>query len=180
MNRWKNYVLMAAGVAALTLVGAFTAKPLLAQIKAALVQNVDEPGRSPYSSASNFTNSSCSGVLCVIRFTPVPAGKRLVVTNLTGQINVGAPGVVSFLILDAPASALSTHSTALIPTTLLAGTVNGSNRLGVTATLLAFFSAGDEPAASVLATTGISQEGLLTLSGYLVDCTSSSCAALVH
>ncbi len=58
MNRWKNYVWMAAGVAALTVVGAFTAKPLLAQIKAALVQNVDEPGRIPYQSSAVFAQGS--------------------------------------------------------------------------------------------------------------------------
>jgi hypothetical protein len=49
MNQRNSYVWAAVGLAALSvLVGGFTAKPLLAQIRAALVQNRDEPARQPF------------------------------------------------------------------------------------------------------------------------------------
>jgi hypothetical protein len=104
MNRWENYVWMAAGAAALTVVGAFTAKPLLAQIKAALVQNVDEPGRIPYQSSAVFAQGSpgcagpgcfsCTGTFCALSFTQIPSNKRLVVTGVFGKVYVNTPGVL--------------------------------------------------------------------------------------
>src|ERR1035441_147578 len=50
MNRLRNYVLMAAGLAVLVMVvGVFSAGPAIAQaVRAALVSNVDDPGRIPY------------------------------------------------------------------------------------------------------------------------------------
>jgi len=180
MNQWKSVVWMAAGVAALTVVGAFTAKPLLAQIKPALVQNVDEPGRSPYSSFVKINSGTCVDNSCALFFAAVPAGKRLIATDLTGRINVISPGVVSLLIL---AGAPSGDSQVQIPTTLLAGTFAGLNMNGVNANLHAFFAGGSQPGVGILSTTPIENvgvEGMLTLSGYLVDCSGSSCAALVH
>jgi hypothetical protein len=56
-------------------------------VRAALVENIDEPGRNPYQNQA-FTN--CSGVQfddCDLTFTTVPAGKRLVLTNITGFID---------------------------------------------------------------------------------------------
>jgi len=78
---------MVAGLAALTAVGSYTAKPLLAQIKAALVENIDEPGRNPYSSTVAVNPGKCgvSSTGCVLFFVAVPAGKRLVVTNIIGN-----------------------------------------------------------------------------------------------
>ncbi|MBV8728955.1 MAG: hypothetical protein JO336_04010 [Acidobacteriia bacterium] len=46
----KNKLLTLGGAAALlAVVGHYYAKPLMAQVRAALVQNVDEPGRNPFS-----------------------------------------------------------------------------------------------------------------------------------
>jgi hypothetical protein len=176
MNRWKNYISIATGVAALTLICALTAKPLLAQIKAAFVENVDEPGRSPYSSTTTFNPAKCdlNAILCLAEFTAVPAGKRLIATNLTGRIDVQTPGVIFDF-------TLSVDNQVTVPTTLLAG-VNrsGANMIGVNAPLLAFAGAGSTP--SVFMESGTQTGSFrLTLSGYLVDCTASStCAALVH
>jgi hypothetical protein len=180
MNRWKSYVWVAAGVAALILGAAFTAKPLLAQVRAAFVENVDEPGRSPYT--SNISLASCSGSLCSIAFDQVPAGKRLIATNLTGQVHVTTPGVIPFLTLTSFTLSGSPDTVVQVPTTLPAGVVDGSNMLGVNATLLAFFSAFSQPSVTITSTTPFTPGvGQLTLSGYLVDCNvSSSCAAIVH
>ncbi len=76
MNRFKNYLWMAAGFTVLALaISAFTPGSALAQIvKAALVKNVDEPGRVPYQSE----NSCSDPFTCAIEFSIVPANKRLV------------------------------------------------------------------------------------------------------
>src|SRR5262245_25873570 len=74
---------MAGALMLLMLLGRFFAKPLLAQVRAALVQSVDEPGRNPYQETKSV--ECVTGLsFCEFDFSPVPAGKRLVVTNLSG------------------------------------------------------------------------------------------------
>lgn len=67
----------AGGLALLALLGHFYAKPLLAQVRAALTQNVDEPGRNP------FKVSLLSDASGTASFT-VPAGKRYVIEDISG------------------------------------------------------------------------------------------------
>ncbi len=80
MNRFKNYVLMAAGFAVLVMtVGVFSAGPAIAQaVRAALVSNVDEPGRIPYSVAIHM-EGACLNECLGINQHPVQA---VVVTGL--------------------------------------------------------------------------------------------------
>jgi hypothetical protein len=89
MNRSKTYIGIAAAFAALAALAHFTAKPLLAQVKAALIQNVDEPARNPFSEdfLVGATAPGCTSGRCDLdgNFV-VPAGKRLVITNITGQV----------------------------------------------------------------------------------------------
>ena len=59
---------------------------LSAQARPALVKNADEPGRSPYQ-AIQTTFNNC-GVYGFAYFPPVPAGKRLVVTYMSGQFQL--------------------------------------------------------------------------------------------
>src|ERR1039457_5980776 len=77
----KNKLLtLAAGLALVVMAGKFFAVPLLAPVRAALVQNVDEHGRIPYQSPSQGGN--CNGVLqCDAFFPAVPNNKRLVITH---------------------------------------------------------------------------------------------------
>jgi hypothetical protein len=75
----KNRLFTFAGLLALfAVLGKFYAPPLIAQVKAALVQDVDQPARAPFQvkvpiNINNFT------------YTPVtiPAGKRLVVDYIS-------------------------------------------------------------------------------------------------
>jgi hypothetical protein len=64
----------------------------LAQPKPALVQNRDEPGRTPYLEAVQVSDSDpqCNPTACHYDFTTVPAGKRLVVTHVA--VSVGTSG----------------------------------------------------------------------------------------
>jgi hypothetical protein len=168
---------MAAGVSALSVVGLFTAKPLLAQIKAALVQSVDEPARNPYQDGATFSQGSgCSGTFCNVYFATVPAGKRLVITNVTGVVYVVSPGVLQPLNLvhdGASAPAMP------IPTVLQAGTFPGplgqqEGMFGVNAPVRIYFDAGTAPhllasaSSSIAGDTGYTASQIF-LSGYYVS-----------
>ena len=181
MNRWKNYILMAAGLASLSVMGTYTAKPLLAQIKAAFVQNVNEPGLNPYQFYVSFKQGftfpqgvgTCAGAQCNFVLPPVPTGKRLVITNITGNIFVDTPGItqpvllfgggVTFEIPTLPAgSYLAINSNQL------------SNMIGINAPILAYFDPGMKPTIAILATALISDSqglttGSIVLSGYYVN-----------
>jgi hypothetical protein len=90
---------LALSVAALAGAGAIlslVAPEAMAQVRAALVKNVDEPGRAPYHVYVEITQFNCffggcsnfgnfSGVI-LFDLPPVPAGKRLIITNVSGQL----------------------------------------------------------------------------------------------
>ena len=66
---------------ALGLVGTFLTSEACAQIRPAMVRNVDEPARVPY---FHTRDASCPyGNLCEATFPTVPAGKRLRVTSIS-------------------------------------------------------------------------------------------------
>lgn len=69
---------------AVTVIGLWSAPKLIAAVKAALVQNVDEPGRNPYQEGKS-TSCPFPGD-CVTTFSSVPAGTRLVLTSVSGII----------------------------------------------------------------------------------------------
>jgi len=82
----KNRMLTFAGVLALLAVlGHYYAKPLLAQVRAALVQDADNPARHPYS--QEVGTEDCDRLGCSIRFPAVPPGKRLVVQQVNGFVS---------------------------------------------------------------------------------------------
>jgi hypothetical protein len=94
----KNKLLTLAGtLALLAVVGKFYAPPLMAQVRAALVQDVDQPARAPFQvtvpvNINNFT------------FTPVPipSGKRLVIDyiSLEGAAQTAGAYVQPIVILS--------------------------------------------------------------------------------
>lgn len=75
----KNKLLtLAAALLVLAIVGKFYAKPVMAQVRAALTQDVDQPARAPFQASitvnvNNFTSSSVT----------IPAGKRLVIDYIS-------------------------------------------------------------------------------------------------
>jgi hypothetical protein len=165
MNRWKNYVVLAAALGALSVLGTFTAKPLLAQIKAALVQSVDEPGRNPYQSFVLL--SSCNTQFnCFLPFTKVPAGKRLVATNVAGLIPVTSPGGIAAVSLGNQSA-----GPPIVPLATIFQGMIGTNNYAVNSTIKAYFEPNDTPIL-LLNTSGAltqSEFGVVNLSGYLVS-----------
>lgn len=96
IRRW-NRSLAAAALAATMLLVAASA---FAQPKPALVQDRDEPGRNPYQQAA--VNPACIGFFtCSLDFAAVPAGMRLVVTQVTIETAVSdASGAVAVRVLN--------------------------------------------------------------------------------
>ena len=77
----KNKLLAFAGMLALVAVlGKFYATPLMAQVRAALVQDVDQPARAPFQAVVSIT-STTTGYIAV----PIPSGKRLVIDQVTAN-----------------------------------------------------------------------------------------------
>ena len=77
MKHWKTYVaigaLLGAGIAML---GGALAQPVMAQVRAALVRDVDTPSLSPVRLAASYDLNSLNDQRLL---TTVPAGKRLVI-----------------------------------------------------------------------------------------------------
>jgi hypothetical protein len=69
----------------------------------ALTKNIDEPGRIPYQqfvSAKPAPSSACGLNFCTFVLPVVPAGKRLVVTDLYGTVSLQPTGRVHSLRLE--------------------------------------------------------------------------------
>jgi len=81
----KNKLLTLAGtLAVLAVLGHFYAKPLLAQVRAALVQDVDNPARHPFYLELDATPGGNS------TYT-VPSGQRVIIEFISQSIDVGQP-----------------------------------------------------------------------------------------
>jgi len=94
----KNKILtLAAALVLVAVVGKFYAQPVMAQVRAALVQDVDQPARAPFQAtvAINVNNFT---------FTPVaiPAGKRLVIdyVSMSGAAQTSGAYIQPIIILS--------------------------------------------------------------------------------
>jgi len=150
---------MAGALALLAVLGKFYAVPAIAQIKAALVKNVDEKGRAPYQQSA-FVQCTVAGAgLCDYYFPPVPAGKRLVVEHISANV-YGPSGVNGiFLVVGGNTSfALPGHTLAL------------SSLYAVNEVVLGFYEAGQTPLFRMAtAVVDPNSSAAVTLTGYLVD-----------
>src|SRR5262245_28788450 len=89
---------LAVVLAVLAVLGRFYAEPVIAQVRAALVQNVDEPGRNPFAVASSSQNFGL--------FT-VPAGKRYVIEGFSASCQVDNTGFLAVVALQAMTGGVS-------------------------------------------------------------------------
>ena len=194
MNRFLKHVAVAASVVLLLwVVGAFIAPPVIAQVKAALVKNQDEPGRTPYEAQAAFDVTGCDSASCanfllipgtptVVQFDinpPIPAGKRLVVKHVSGwlftigansscanmQCRVGFETIHNALYFTPKWSFFGPFFTGPYDSAF-ANTGFASE---------AFFTVapGDTPRVYILAQTGFGgYESNIFLNGYLIDATN--------
>ena len=180
MNRFRNYVLMAAGFAVLVMVvGVFSAGPAIAQaVRAALVSNVDDPG-PPYQITSNcyFNGSN----ICHASLPSVLAGKRLVITQVSGHIKEDLPG--GTLLKPMLSAGFSDYDAVRSVEFLVAfqGNDAGLNYFLFNQAVTIFVDPGQRPKIDVVMG-GESANPLnltvFTLTGYMLDCTTGPCAAI--
>jgi hypothetical protein len=159
----KNRLLTLAGALALMAVlGKFYAVPVLAQVRAALVKNIDEHGRIPYSQHLNCQNTGSAE--CNATFFTVPANKRLVIEHVNGFVGTFTNlAAVNFF----------GNGTTQNIFFQLQGTNGGNNIYVANEPFLTYFEAGQTPEYFV----GVNQGGFVfitsgvTITGYLVDLT---------
>lgn len=96
----KNKLLTVAGaLVLLAVIGKFYATPVLAQVRAALVQDRDNPARQPFTFSTLSTGSASGNVFLAGTSLPaVPAGKRRIITNFFA--NVATTGACSVSIAN--------------------------------------------------------------------------------
>ena len=168
----KNRLLTFAGCLTVLLVLAkIYEKPLLAQVRAALVQNVDEPARNPYQEYifSYLSNCSAGSQFCNFSYSAVPAGKRLVVTNISGYVDVANGSLPNGTL----GSSLGGSQYAQIYFTGTREYTNSSStRIVVNQQIRAYFGPGETPhvfAGLVGSTDSFAGAGSMSLSGYYVN-----------
>jgi len=146
--------------------GTLTAAPVAAQTRAALVQSVDEPGRNPYQEA--LSNTTCRGTsICTVEFASVPAGKRLVITHISGYIDTanGVPPNGFFQ------SSFGGPAYATVPFTGVRGPTGALGvRYFINQQVLAYFGVGETPRGSMQILGDLASGGaFLMASGYYVN-----------
>ena len=98
---------VAAALVLLAVVGKFYAKPVLADVRAALVQNTDEPGRNVFAlQGSNFT------VNPYFYSVTVPAGKRYVIDQYSASCDIVSTTYMSQVEVDTVVGGVQTFTSA--------------------------------------------------------------------
>jgi len=80
MKFTRRLIASAAAVAAVATLGHFFAQPVLAQVRAALVRDVDNPALAPFTLDTTFSLTAVNSQQLLVT---VPAGKRLVIENIS-------------------------------------------------------------------------------------------------
>jgi hypothetical protein len=143
----------------------------VAQIRAALIKNVDEPGRLPY--VHQVDVFPCN-FQCQADFPAVPAGKRLVVEHVSALIvmNPGTPPI-PFLWLDENTASSSNFIRAVVQGNFSVSVRSDNlNFLTLNRDVRTYYESGTTPRLNVfdMPPNGLSQSFVLT--GYLIDATN--------
>ena len=169
----KSRLVPLAGALLLVLVlGHFYAKPLVAQVRAALIQDVDNAARHPYTQQ---VIGVCSTVGCSIGFPAVPSGKRLVIEQVNVVVSPASPSTlvgVALLSSDSEPKAVLQGS-FLFPFTLTlpVGPSNTRNSFVGNLPVVAYYEAGSFPSVQVYYSTigSPNDSSNVTISGHLID-----------
>jgi hypothetical protein len=157
----KTRVWQIAGVPTLAgVLGKFYAPPLMAQVRAALVQDRAAEGRNLYQAVNRCNHSPDP---CVITFPAVPAGKRLIVKQVSALASMAeANSLVSIQLRGASVF-------QFLP--LVASPGNFTNQFDYTASgsVLASYDASQAPNVDAFAATGNPFTVVASISGYMID-----------
>ncbi len=174
----RRMLVVVSAVVAVTLLAAPLA---VAQVRPAAVKNVDEPGRVPYVqyfSALPGLSTGCGVNFCDFYPPVVPAGKRLVITDVYGVINLEPGATVHSLQVRVTDSTFATwrnvfevpHNPSAYYDVALADNLR---RYAFQAKVMMFVEAGDRAAMHFWTGGHIHTDypTSLTIVGYLVDVT---------
>ncbi len=163
----KNRLLTLAGaLLLLAVLGKFYATPLMAQIRATLIQNRDEPARNLYEMYRTCTDS---GNKCTVNYPAIPANKRLILTHVSGYA-LGA-GVLA----DHVNGGVLSRETGDMSRKGLVASLQGSftttpgGRWSVNQEVLTSFEAGEAPSIEIETNATGWYVGLFHISGYMID-----------
>ena len=132
----------------------------MAQVRAVLVKNLDEPGRNPYTGAANCISVQGGG--CQLTFPAVPVKMRLVVEHVDVFLQANSAIAIAKM---SGGSGLYYPAFQTLPVTPDADYVNTV----ITQTTLAYFEAGPAPLITVFSVSGYPVTGSVQVTGYLVN-----------
>jgi len=133
----------------------------------ALTRSVDDPGRIAYQSTAECI---LDGNFCGFDFPAVPKNHRLVVQHVSGDLPFAAgDGRGARVTLDGGAN--GALSSFIAPPSLL-------GHLLFDQPVLQYIDAGSAPSVSALADIILDSNSKATISGYLLDCATTPCAAI--
>ena len=153
---------LAATLALLAVLGKFYAKPLIAQVKAAIVQDRDSKARNIYqalNSCSNVTNP------CQIDFAAVPAGKRLIIEQVSAIVTL--PPVAGNSLAGVELRGGNVFQ--FLPLVAAPGNFSGQVQYSTNQTVLASYDAGQVPQVDTFVASGSTFSVLASISGYMID-----------
>jgi hypothetical protein len=154
----------------------FVADNAIAQLRAALVKNVDEPGRMPYQEMVSYNGGSsptcATSQFCIPTFSPVPAGKRLVVEHISAMIfvvNTGAPNLFTF----GQGFSTNTGNVMILNHAFsLGGSIGSTNIWGIDRPVRVYYGPGEVPSVKIGASAPMGFVHNVSLHGYLIDATN--------
>ena len=159
----KNRLWTLAGALALLAVfGKFYAVPLVAQVRAAIVQDRDSKARNIYQSVQNCVNVTNP---CQVTFAAVPAGKRLIVEQVSALVTL--PTVAAGTISDIELRGASVFQ--FLPIVAAPGNFGGQVQYTTNQTVLAAYDAGQVPLVDTFVASGATFSVVASISGYMID-----------
>lgn len=147
---------------------------LIAQVRAAWTKNVDEPGLVPFTFTFQVSQTECNCTnCCFVNTSPVAAGKRLVIKNVSGHVSLTAVGNLGPVTLSqmGPGPGFSTATIATLPVTFR-NQWNGGDypAYEFNEEILAYVDAGSSARFAIYTgSTWDSRGGQVTINGYLVS-----------
>ena len=168
---------------AIAAVVSITRRDVVAQIRAALIKNVDEPGRTPWETRSQilpnaggcYMPADCSNytdgaTYAVFDLRPVPAGKRWIVQSISGGLvngngrtnNIELSNIRTGLLFDGVKLAFGGP---FYPGTSFGSAIFSAN-------VHANFGPGETPTVRVTATPNLAGYTVIVVSGYQIDATN--------
>jgi hypothetical protein len=153
---------LAAALALLAVLGKFYAKPLMAQVKAAIVQDRDSKARNIYQALNSCSNASNP---CQITFAAVPAGKRLIIEQVSALVTL--PTAAGSSLADVELRGGNVFQ--FLPLVAAPGNFGGQVQFTTNQTVLASYDAGQVPEVDTFVASASTFSVVASISGYMID-----------